>query len=51
MDMTDFYDGASLVFMILFLMMTSIIPMAIGGMLILFLVTGNLFFSLKNSTR
>ena len=51
MDLTDFYNGGSLIFMILILMVTAIIPLLIGSLLILFLILGHLFFKFIKVSR
>ena len=51
MDLTDFYDVYTIVFMTVLLMVLSIVPMNIGITLIVFLVSGDIMIKMTQKFR
>lgn len=51
MDLTDFYDVYTIVFMTVLLMVLSIVPINLGFMLIVFLISGDLMIKMSQKFR
>ncbi|MBC7753623.1 MAG: hypothetical protein H7Z71_05245 [Moraxellaceae bacterium] len=51
MDLTDFYDVYTIVFTTVLLMLVSVVPMNLGFMLIVFLISGDFMFKFSGKFK